>query len=29
VTSIDVSISFSLLAFRRPNDFSWYKPGHV
>jgi hypothetical protein len=29
VISLDVSISFSLLAFRRPNDFSWYKPGHV
>jgi len=29
VTSLDVSISFSLLSFRRPNDFSWYRPGHV
>jgi hypothetical protein len=29
VTSLDVSISFSLLGFRRPNDFSWYRPGHV
>jgi ribosomal protein L16 Arg81 hydroxylase len=29
VTSLDVSISFSLLGFRRPNDFSWYKPGHI
>jgi hypothetical protein len=29
VTSLDISISFSLLNFRRPNDFSWYKPGHV
>jgi len=29
VTSLDVSISFSLLSFRRPNDFSWYRPGHL
>ncbi len=29
VTSLDVSISFSLLAFRRPNDFDWYRPGHI
>jgi hypothetical protein len=29
VTSLDVSISFSLLGFRRPNDFGWYRPGHV
>lgn len=29
VTSLDVSISFSLLAFRRPNDFDWYRPGHL
>jgi hypothetical protein len=29
VTSLDVSISFSLLGFRRPNDFDWYRPGHV
>jgi len=29
VTSLDVSISFSLLGFRRPNDFAWYKPGHL
>jgi ribosomal protein L16 Arg81 hydroxylase len=29
VSSLDVSISFSLLNFRRPNDYSWYKPGHV
>jgi hypothetical protein len=28
VTSLDVSISFSLLGFRRPNDFDWYRPGH-
>ena len=27
VTSLDVSISFSLLSFRRPNDFAWYRPG--
>lgn len=27
VTSLDVSISLSLLGFRRPNDFSWYRPG--
>jgi hypothetical protein len=29
VTSLDVSISFSLLGFRRPNDFDWYRPGHT
>jgi hypothetical protein len=29
VTSLDVSISFSLLGFRRPNNFDWYRPGHV
>jgi len=29
VTSLSVSISFSLLSFRRPNDFDWYRPGHV
>lgn len=29
VTSLDVSISFSLLGFRRPNDFDWYRPGSV
>ena len=29
VTSLDVSISFSLLGFKRPNDFDWYRPGHV
>jgi hypothetical protein len=29
VTSLDVSISFSLLGFRRPNDFDWYRPGHI
>jgi hypothetical protein len=29
VSSLDVSISFSLLGFRRPNDFDWYRPGHV
>ncbi len=27
VRSLDVSISFSLLAFRRPNRFGWYRPG--
>jgi len=27
VRSLDVSISFSLLNFRRPNDFSFYRPG--
>ena len=27
VTSLDVSVSFSLLGFRRPNDFGWYRPG--
>jgi hypothetical protein len=27
VQSLDVSISFSLLAFRRPNRFTWYRPG--
>jgi hypothetical protein len=29
VTALSVSISFSLLGFRRPNDFDWYRPGHV
>nr|MBA3391409.1 cupin-like domain-containing protein [Deltaproteobacteria bacterium] len=29
VTSLDVSISFALLGFRRPNNFAWYRPGHV
>ena len=29
VTSLDVSISFSLLGFKRPNRFDWYRPGHV
>nr|MDQ3369210.1 cupin-like domain-containing protein [Myxococcota bacterium] len=29
VSSLDVSISFSLLGFRRPNDFDWYRPGHL
>jgi cupin-like protein len=29
VTSLDVSISFSLLGFRKPNDFDWYRPGHI
>jgi len=28
VRSLDVSISFSLLNFRRPNNFGWYRPGH-
>jgi hypothetical protein len=28
VRSLDVSISLSLLAFRRPNAFDWYTPGH-
>ncbi len=27
VTALDVSISVSLLGFRRPNDFDWYRPG--
>jgi hypothetical protein len=27
VRSLDVSISLSLLNFRRPNSFDWYKPG--
>ena len=29
VTSLDVSISFSLLGFRKRNDFDWYRPGHI
>jgi hypothetical protein len=29
VTALDVSISFSLLGFRRANDFDWYRPGHL
>lgn len=29
VTALDVSISFSLLGFRRGNDFDWYRPGHT
>jgi len=28
VTALDVSISLSLLGFKRPNDFDWYRPGH-
>ncbi len=28
VTSLDVSISMSLLGFKRANDFDWYRPGH-
>lgn len=28
VTSLSVSISFSLLCFKRANDFDWYRPGH-
>ena len=27
IVALDTSISFSLLAFRRPNAFSWYRPG--
>lgn len=27
VTALDVSISLSLLSWRRPNDFDWYRPG--
>jgi len=27
VTALDVSVSVSLLHFRRPNDFGWYRPG--
>jgi hypothetical protein len=29
VTALDVSISVSLLGFRRPNDFDWYRPGQL
>ncbi len=29
VTSLDVSISVSLLSWRRANDFDWYRPGTV
>lgn len=29
VRALEVSISFTLLGFRRPNDFSWYRPGHL
>jgi hypothetical protein len=29
VRSLDVSISFSLLNFRRPNNFDWYRPGFL
>jgi hypothetical protein len=29
VTALDVSISFSLIGFRRPNNFDWYRPGHL
>jgi hypothetical protein len=29
VTALSVSISLSLLGFRRPNDFDWYRPGHL
>ncbi len=28
VLALDPSISFSLMNFRRPNDYSWYRPGH-
>jgi hypothetical protein len=28
VSSLSVSISFSLLNFRRANNFEWYRPGH-
>jgi hypothetical protein len=27
VSALDVSISVSLLSWRRPNDFDWYRPG--
>jgi hypothetical protein len=27
--ALDVSISFSLMGFRRPNNFDWYRPGAV
>ena len=29
VRAIDVSISFSLLCFRRPNDFDWFRPARA
>jgi ribosomal protein L16 Arg81 hydroxylase len=29
VLALDVSISFSLMGFRRPNDVGWYHPGSV
>lgn len=29
VEALDLSVSFSLLCFRRPNDFSWYEPGRA
>lgn len=29
VRALDVSVSVSLLHFRRPNDYSWYRPGAV
>ena len=29
VESLDISISFSLLGFARPNDFSWFRPGQL
>lgn len=29
VESLDVSISFSLLGFARPNNFAWFRPGHL
>ena len=28
VKALDISISFSLLNFRRGNSFAWYRPGH-
>jgi len=29
VEALDLSVSFSLLCFHQPNDFSWYEPGRV
>lgn len=29
VEALSVSINFSLLCFRRPNDFSWFNPGRA
>lgn len=29
IKALDISITFSLLNFHRPNDYSWYRPGSL